>query len=339
MTNDNDAPETRGPREGMWRTIRQLGMAAIAVVGVYFIAQTLTAANEGGVVRVGSEGIEVEIPPETDLVDLLSDLLRPAIPEDADAATRRRIEAQTAAAAAALSSFGYIHPGNDKAADELAAAGFFRTNDSRLVDALADLKSEDPVVREIRGLLYDLRGPFALPGTLAGADKRLIDALNDLESISSKTGQISAFLTEMIDLSLDQRGVFKPRTFKAAIQKVTGAPERVTRYFGDADGLTLPVVYACSASPLIGNQISLWHMRPASDGGQEVRYMEALVRRDLQRLDCGGDGLTLSELLSNAPARIGMDARTLQEKFGVGPDEEGPIAGSFQILPGAAGWN
>ena len=182
---------------------------------------------------------------------------------------------------------------------DLAQLGFHSMHSVKVADELRRLK-DDEVAMAIREVLWDLDGPFALPGTFAGADKRLISALEDLDRVKTETGQISELLAEIVLMSVDRRGVFQPRDFAGEVRRLPGSAVR--------DGLAR--VYVCPGSPLVGKdiRITLQHASRDDPETEDFTIFPGVIVQDPSRMRCDGPFRKLTELLAGAPAELGLDA-------------------------------
>ncbi len=187
----------------------------------------------------------------------------------------------------------------------LASRSYYKLTNPGLTDALARLSpsqpGDDAVAKRLRAMLWDLRGPFELPNTLRGADERMIKALDDLDAPSSqvatdKLAQASGLLAAMWNLSLDRKGIFRPRFFRAKVEVVHRAPA------SDEDHI---VVLACPGSALVsGRVMSLY---------TDQNSIMAEVTQDPSLFDCGGSALTAAQLLAGGKARLGLSEKAFKD--------------------------
>ena len=118
------------------------------------------------------------------------------------------------------------------AEDALAGRGYYHYTDVALVNALRDLQRGEETEEfavALRGLLYDLHGPFARPDTLSGArDDRLLAAFEDLDPKLSEVDPeaVNPLLSALWRMSLNIEGIFRPRAIRAELRSADNVPPR-----------------------------------------------------------------------------------------------------------------
>jgi hypothetical protein len=104
-------------------------------------------------------------------------------------------------------------------ATELQAHGFYRVPSVEAATALRQVEETDDTrefVQLVRGILYDLAGPFKRPETLLDApDDRVISALNDL----FERKPASPVLVKLWEESLNWTGIFSMRKINISIRE------------------------------------------------------------------------------------------------------------------------
>jgi hypothetical protein len=176
---------------------------------------------------------------------------------------------------------------------------YYNVNDPDLVDKLANLDASKPETEEIskrlRKLLWDLRGPFAIPLTLSGADERMSKALDALETARRESKSANGLLVELWKQSLQGEGIFWPRSFNATVEIVQGAqPGKILACPGDAIATVGGVLMSLSVE----------------DGANVI---SAEVEQDPSLFHCDGSPLTAEELLAEGGApRLGLSGSTFR---------------------------
>src|SRR5262245_1313056 len=89
--------------------------------------------------------------------------------------------------------------------------------DDKILPVLASEEGAK-VAAGLRKMLWDLNGPFAVPGTLRGADERMVTALDDLDKAleDPEANEASPFLGRLWTLMMEQQRIFKQRVFPAS---------------------------------------------------------------------------------------------------------------------------
>lgn len=181
---------------------------------------------------------------------------------------------------------------------------FYHVEDDGLVAAVGALDVEngdhEAVTRGLRRLLWDLEGPFASPGALAGADARLIEAVLELDGIGPQR-EASGFLAGLLARSLAREEPFHDlRPFKAELVRLpVEAPETGRP----------PVIYACPPNRLDRFGITII---PPGDG----ELVTGLMDSGPSRLDCEGGHPTLAQMIVGHRIRLGLDAATHAKLMG-----------------------
>lgn len=183
-------------------------------------------------------------------------------------------------------------------ADLAARHDYYHISSRGLVDKLATLhpSADDVVTAGLRELLWDLKGPFATPGTFSGADARLIEAVVELDDLIGEGGS-SGLLADLLRRSLSGERPFHHRRFNAEVVRlpIEGA--------GDAGAR---IVYACPPGALDGLGVTLI--------GRGL--VTGLIDTAHPRLDCRTAGSTLPDMIAGEPVRLGLDAATYAELMG-----------------------
>ncbi|MGF1658869.1 MAG: hypothetical protein ACFCUS_05530 [Rubrimonas sp.] len=290
--------EDKGGPKGASDVLR-LGLAAITAICVLGVVYLVQGTGQGFKLTFGDGGASVEVSAR----DSLESIVQRALDEDPVLAT-----------------------------GDLAQLGFHSLSSEALADALRRIKPEDAegaaVAASLREMLWDLKGPFALPGTLAGADKRLIGALEDLESIKSETGEMSELLAEIVLMSVDRRGLFQPRDFAGEVRRLPGV--------GSPGGHSL--VYVCPGSPLAGKniRITLRHAAVDDPDSAAMTIFPGLIVQDPNLMSCPGSFRRLTELLGGQAAQLGLDAEAFARLTAGAPPGSLPVRGlrvSFTVHP------
>lgn len=101
----------------------------------------------------------------------------------------------------------------------LSAHGFYHIPSVEAASAIRQIKEDDGTqsfVRDIREILYDLKGPFSRPSTFRKApDARLLSALDDLNDHEPS----SPLVAKLWEMSLEWNGIFSPREVPIKIIK------------------------------------------------------------------------------------------------------------------------
>ena len=167
----------------------------------------------------------------------------------------------------------------------LAGKEYYKVTNPKLVNSLENLDYSRPdsqeIAKKLHMMLWDLRGPFTLPGTLRGANVRMADALEELKE-TRQEAQASALLAEMWRRFVDQEGIFALPTLRATVGVVRGTPT------GRED---LKVVFACPGGPLVEGLIMNLYVLGRGN-------IFAKVTQDARLFDCVGSALTARELLA-----------------------------------------
>jgi len=176
---------------------------------------------------------------------------------------------------------------------------YYKLTSVQLVDALRKLDASQPdnqrVSQGLRTLLWDLKGPFALPGTLRGADLRMMGAFDDLEEALKEAEEANHLFTELWRLSLERKGVFKPRLFHASIEII--------------DAPTDETAFACPGSMLVERLVFI-HV---------VGFDGSLTREVTQNpllFHCDPPALTARQMLAGGTVRLGLSERAFENLVG-----------------------
>lgn len=290
-----DETGPKGEKAGSDPTALRLGLAAIAAVFALGVVYLMQGTGQGFEMAFGGGNASLKVTSRDSL----------------ETVVKRALEAD-----------------RELAEGDLAQLGFLAMSNVKIADELRRLKEGDAVAAAIRKVLWDLDGPFALPGTFAGADKRLIGALEDLDRVKTDTGQISELLAEIVLMSVDRRGVFQPRDFAGEMRRLPGvsAPDGLAR------------VYVCPGSPLAGKniRITLQHASRDDPETEDFTIFSGVMVQDPSRMRCDGPARKLTELLAGAPAQLGLEASDFARLSAGAPPGSIPIRGlkvSFTVHP------
>lgn len=272
------------------KPISLIAITAIVAIAAYFIITDLAEMNKELDIGLDKEG-KVTIRVSAD--DRLSEVLKKAIAEDSST-----VEAV------------------------LASKQYYKLTNPELVDKLRSLDASEPdgqaVSERMRELLWNLEGPFSTPGTLRGADTRMIMALDDLDTELEESQVASVLLTELWRLSLERKGVFKPRPLQAGIQIVPGLPS--------ASAEPYPAL-VCPGSVLVERELGI-----LGSGG--LIKIEAFHQASL--FDCDPPALTAGQMLEGGIIRIGLSElafRKLVGSNGAASIGDGKTTAIFEIYP------
>lgn len=264
-------------------------VVAIVAVAAYFLVTDLAKMNKDVEVLLDKEG-KVAITVRAD--DSFADVLKNAIAKDSGT-----VEA--------------ILAGNQ----------YYSLTSAQLVDELRKFDASQSETQEVsealRRLLWDLQGPFSPPGTLRGADERMIRALDDLDEALQEAKEASVLLTELWRLSLERKGVFKPRLFHASIEVIPGIPTEDTR---------IESVLACPGSMLVGRVLFI----------QTRGSMKVEVSHNASLFHCDPPAFTAAQMLAGGRVRLGLSEsafRKLVDPDGQAGIGDGRNTASFEIYP------
>ena len=172
-------------------------IAVATVVGVVLVVATLyrsggfslTAQGQGGSIEFKFSESRI------DLNEVLDRLLSKQTEDVADVARRRRI----------ISSI-------------LKAHHYYYVPSEDVVAYLREMRETDDTrqfIQAIRGMLYDLAGPFSRPATFLNApDDRVLLALDDVYRRNPSSPLVAA----LWEMSLDLKGIFSPREIIVAVR-------------------------------------------------------------------------------------------------------------------------
>ncbi len=200
-----------------------------------------------------------------------------------------------------------------KLAGALRTRGYYNIHDRSLGDAIRDLNKEDPLSEELRSVLYNLEGPFALPGTLRGADSRMWLAISDLyDGLTAEPSNDSQLFATLYTNFIQQETIFSP--FKHVVA--------ATAEMRGEDETGVPQVYSCPDSFLTPGTIVL--VRPL---GNTSNIMEQFtVRKDPLRHPC--TATSPFEVLSGSKLKLGFNKAAFDQLF------PPPLAQPEQFLGG-----
>lgn len=197
----------QGPTSPTARFGALIAVLVAVVVGAVVIVATLYRSGSFSVVAQsqGLGSVELKFDQsQVSLSDILDRLLSEQPGNGVDPVARRRLISNILQA----HDFYYI-PSDD------AVAALRR---------MKDTKNNQEFMRAVRGLLYDLTGPFSRPDTFMEApDGRLLQALDDLY----KRNPASPLAVALWEMNLNLQGIFNPRTINASIQVDPGLGEGV----------------------------------------------------------------------------------------------------------------
>jgi hypothetical protein len=250
--------------EGSWiGTLTPLLKFAIGVVGASVVVWTLANLNKGFEITIDKDGkAQIEVRPD----DSFDTVLGNALAKDG-----RLVDAI------------------------LWGRQYYKITDEKVIDALESLNASAPqsekIVHGLRKMLWDLNGPFAVPGTLRGADGRMVSALEDLDKAleTSDSNEANVFLATLWNLMIDQQSIFKPRMFSASVEVAGRVPH----------GTPKNVVYACPGSALVGGRVIHLFTKHGS------LIME--VKQEPSVFNCTGPALTLEKMLVGGVSAVAVN--------------------------------
>lgn len=289
MWNSRPSPEGRNS----FGLIALAVFSVLAAAGLWFVSTN----GSGGVVKLGKDGVEIEVSSESDFSEILSSAL----------------QKEPEAVASLLNGQGY----------------YLVKQDAGWVDELRDADVSDEVSRKLRKLLFDLSGPFALPHTFDQAKAEMIRALKTLDDMAESTapdsgGVANALLTEIWRHNLERTSIFARRNFRAEVTLLHGVEA------SPDDGRA--VVFACRGSEL--RDKDLFITRRNETGG--FFLLSARVSVDPIRTPCQRNARTLEELIANESARFWMPEQGFRQLVGPlaeGTTLPPRVSVSFEVLP------
>jgi hypothetical protein len=252
--------------------VATLAAAAVALVGIYFVAR----GGAGGEIALGEGGVKVAFHQS----DSIADLIDRAVVEQPE-------------------QFQAL----------LARYDFYGIQDVRWTNRLREVELNPDVRQSARKLLFDLAGPFALPGTLSEADTRLYEAVRELnDGLRNSPGDETAmpanpFFTAIWRDQFDQKGVFETRAFSARAINLNAPP--------GVDEFGRQVVYVC-AQELHDRDINVVLNEPPRASGM----IGAVGRFDQLRFPCSAATDTLANYLARHPARFGLPRESFLALYG-----------------------
>ncbi|WP_170418218.1 hypothetical protein [Ruegeria atlantica] len=183
----------------------------------------------------------------------------------------------------------------------LKSHGYYALNDSELVHKIRGLEKDDSLSVELREVLYDLEGPFSLPGTLRGADSRMWQAIADLyEGIKAEPRDDSQLFATLYTKFIQQETVFSP--FK---HEVTA--EGVLLHDTNADDK--PMMFTCPDSFLKQGITVL--VKPV--GGSSNIMRQFTVQQNAMFHACAAR--TPFEFLSGSEMKLGLNRVAFDQLF------------------------
>ncbi len=230
---------------------------ALAVVAVFALK-----SGKDVTVKVSKNGtIELDAREGQSLTQLLDKGFEAVeVTSEDDAATKARKKSEMRALTRTLQSHGY-----------------YALDDSALAHRIRGLDKDHILSAQLRDVLYDLEGPFKLPGTLRGADSRMWQAIADLyDGIKAECSPYKHQITAEGVLLHDTDESDKPMVFTCpdsllkqgitVLVKPTGGSSNNMRQFTVQQDA---VFHACSAvTPLeflSGSKVKLGLNRAAFD--------------------------------------------------------------------------
>lgn len=253
---------------GSGRPLTVLGSLAILAVVALAALYALVQTGQGGGLEITRGGVKVEF----ERGDSLADVIDRALEDPAQRGELARV---------------------------LAPHDFYHIQDVRWTNRLREIDAEPGVRDSLLQLLYDLDGPFSLPGTFALADDRLYAAVVELDDKlkafepDTPNASANAFFATIWRDQLNQDGVFQPRSFRANVINLE-APHAIEH--------GRHVVYVCPGSELEGRNLTL----VLSEPDRPTLAIPALARVDLVRLDCGDTREGIMRYLARQTARMGL---------------------------------
>lgn len=201
----------------------------------------------------------------------------------------------------------------------LASQNYYNLSDVKLVDRIANLDPSVEVSKKLRNLLWDLRGPFRVPGTLRGADENMIKALDDLETALENAKEANALLTHLWEQTLDRTGIFRPRRFNATVEIVSDDLPDKGMY---------RVALACPGGALVSGRVMFLYTQI---GGALIE-----VTQIPSVFDCDGLASTVKDLFAGRTIRLGVSQAVFKELFdpaGTSDDVNGQMSAKFELFP------
>ncbi|WP_170428417.1 hypothetical protein [Ruegeria arenilitoris] len=183
----------------------------------------------------------------------------------------------------------------------LQSHGYYALNDSALADRIRVLEKDHSLSVQLRDVLYDLEGPFSLPGTLRGADSRMWQAIADLyEGIKSEPLGDSQLFATLYTNFIDQETVFSP--FKHEV-KAEG------ELLHDTNETNTPMVFTCPDSFLKQGITVL--IKPV--GGSSNIMRQFTVQQNAMFHSCAAR--TPFETLSGSQMKLGLNRAAFDQLF------------------------
>lgn len=298
MPEDSRSASGVSDERGSSRPLLVLGslaiLAVVALAGVYAIYQ----AQSGGEIALSQDGVTIHF----DSGDTLADLIDRAM---VDEESRRDV------------------------ATLLAPHDFYHIQDVRWTNRLREIEVKPEVSKSVRELLYDLKGPFAPPGTLAGADDRLYAALTELDDVlktfepDKADAPANPFFTKIWVDQLDRQGVFSDRLFRATVTMVEAPHEHQQGRH---------IIYVCAGSDLRDRNVTLSLNEP----NRPPSIISAVTKVNSLRFDCNKATQTMPHFLARETVLMGLAREGFAQFFGPGGEEvplPARVQSKFQVAP------
>ncbi|WP_159090082.1 hypothetical protein [Ruegeria sp. Alg231-54] len=246
---------------------------ALAVVAVFALK-----SGKDVTVKVSKNGtIELDAREGQSLTQLLDKGFEAVeLTSEDDAATKARKKSEMRALTRTLQSHGY-----------------YALDDSALAHRIRGLDKDHILSAQLRDVLYDLEGPFKLPGTLRGADSRLWQAIADLyDGIKAEPHDDSQLFATLYTNFIEQDTVFSPYKHQITAEGVL---------LHDTDESDKPMVFTCPDS-LLKQGITVL-VKPT--GGSSNNMRQFTVQQDAVFHACSA--VTPLEFLSGSKVKLGLN--------------------------------
>ncbi|MCG7521733.1 hypothetical protein [Ruegeria sp. Ofav3-42] len=183
----------------------------------------------------------------------------------------------------------------------LRSHGYYALDDTALADQIRVLDKDHPLSVRLRDVLYDLEGPFSLPGTLRGADSRMWQAIADLyDGLKAEPHDDSQLFATLYTNFIEQETVFSP--FKHEV-KAEGV------LLPQTDGNGKPMVFTCPDSFLKQGITVL----VKSAGGSSNIMRQFRLNQNAVFHSCAAR--TPFEFLSGSEMKLGLNRAAFDQLF------------------------
>lgn len=196
--------------------------------------------------------------------------------------------------------------------------GYVKVHSSSFINAIAltvPSELQGPERTQYLRLAARFQGPFAVPDIFREMDEQLFEELYNFELQVRESRQPSPLIGEMLRMSLDREGIFRPRMIKAEVE--------IIAYGEDRPEDSAPLFYTCAGNMLGRRTVAIG--AGLSESGQIVPIKEQLqgvvISDDPvpgELLGCNGSaGPTTAELAADQPLKLGVDHDTFSRMFDV----------------------